>query len=37
MHEIDILKNKLTELESELERVSVITESLKITINGTFR
>lgn len=36
MQEIDTLKRRLKELESELEGVSVAVESLKVTINGSF-
>lgn len=37
MHDLNSLKRRLAELESELKRVSVIVEGGKIQINGTFR
>ena len=37
MPDLNSLKTRLAELESELKRVSVISEGGKIQINGTFR
>lgn len=36
MQELDSLKSRLRQLQSELERVSVYVEGLKVLVNGTF-
>lgn len=37
MQDVNSLKSRLNQLESELARVSVHVEGLKVNINGTFR